>query len=89
MQPMHPPAESKIGLELQLFRVSMRIDELTREIRDHRQRFLPSPGPSTAAGAMRHWRRRSFELHRLRSEMKSRRDRIVSTLSSIQRRRES
>lgn len=89
MQTMYPPAESKIGLELQLVRVSMRIDELTREIRDHRQRFLPSPGPSAAADAMKHWRRRSFALHRLRSEMKSRRDRIVSTLSSIQSRRAS
>lgn len=89
MQTMYPPAESKIGLELQLFGVSMRIDELTREIRDHRQRFLPSPGLSAGPWAMRHWRRRSFALHRLRSEMKSRRDRILSSLSSIQSRRES
>ncbi|WP_373501813.1 hypothetical protein [Desulfococcus sp.] len=89
MQTAEQITESMITLEHKLSKISMHIDHLTRKIRDHRQGVPPEPGRTPETGAMNDWRRRSFELHRIRSEMKSKRDLLMSDITTIRGRFES
>jgi hypothetical protein len=83
MQTIEQIADSIISLELRVSMINRNIDHLTREINDHRRWLSKTPLRSAAGRAKNAWRRRSFELHRRRSEMKSERDLLISSISSI------
>lgn len=83
MQFVEQITESISTLELKMSMILNEIDMLTREIKVHRETAGQSPGQIAVNKAMNEWRRRSFELHRLRSEMKSARDLLMSDIFSI------
>lgn len=85
MQFVEQITESISTLELKMSMISNNIDVLTLEINEHRETAEQFPSRAAAKRPMNEWRRRSFELHRLRSEMKSARDLLMSDIFSIRK----
>ena len=83
MQTPEQISESITSLEMKVSMISRNIDHLTREINDHRRWLAKTPARVGVGKAMNAWRRRSFELHRRRSEMKSKRDLLISNISAV------